>query len=152
MEKSEFVYVTYIRTAPEKLWQALTDPEFTRRYWMEMTQDCDWNKGSSWRAKAPAGGLLASGEIVEADPPRKLVLTWRSENKPELQAEGHSQLTYEIEKRGSSVKLTVIHQMAKPGSKLIQAVGGGWPIILASLKSFLETGEPLEETKQYRPC
>jgi uncharacterized protein YndB with AHSA1/START domain len=149
MQKSQFVYVTYIRTTPEKLWQALTDPEFIRRYFFETTHESEWKPGSSWRMLAPNGRVVDSGEVLEADPPRKLVLKWRNELKPEFHAEGYSRMTYEIEKSGNSVKLTVTHVMDKPGSKFIEGVSEGWPPILASLKTMLETGESLEETRHW---
>jgi uncharacterized protein YndB with AHSA1/START domain len=149
MASSRFVYVTYIRTTPEELWRALTDPEFTRRYWCETAHESEWKPGSSWRVMIPDGRVADSGEVVEVEPHRRLVLKWRNEFKPELRAEGYSRLTYELEPQGSSVKLTVIHEMDKPESKFIEAVSNGWPMILASLKSLLETGEPLEETRRW---
>ncbi len=150
MASSRFVYVTYIRTTPEKLWRALLDPEFTRQYWAETWQECDWKPGASWRLMIPGGRVGDSGEIIEIEPERRLVLSWRNEFKPDLRAEGHvSRLTYELERQRESVKLTVIHEVDKPDSKLIEAVSGGWPWILASLKSLLETGESLEETRQW---
>jgi uncharacterized protein YndB with AHSA1/START domain len=149
MADSRFVYVTYIRTTPEKLWQALTDPEFTRRFWCGTRHESEWKPGASWRIMKPDGGVADSGEVLEIEPPRKLVLTWRNEFKPELRAEGYSRLTYELEQQGEAVKLTVIHEIDKPDSKLINAVSGGWPMILASLKSLLETGEPLEATRRW---
>lgn len=97
----------------------------------------------------PDGRVGDSGEILEIEPERRLVLSWRNEFRPELRAEGYSRLTYELEKQGESVKLTVIHEIDKPDSKLIQAVSDGWPHLLASLKSLLETGEPLEETRRW---
>jgi uncharacterized protein YndB with AHSA1/START domain len=87
--------------------------------------------------------------VLEIEPNRRLVLKWRNEFKPELKAEGYSRLTYQLEKEGKSVKLTVIHQIEKEGSKLIEAVSNGWPHILSSLKSLLETGESLEETREW---
>jgi uncharacterized protein YndB with AHSA1/START domain len=141
--------VTYIRTTPEKLWQALLDPEFTRQYWCETYQESEWKPGASWRIMAPDGRVGDSGEILEFDPHRKLVLTWRNELFPDVRAEGHSRLTYELEKVGESVKLTLIHEIDKPDSKLIESLSGGWPHILASLKSLLETGESLEETRHW---
>src|SRR5580658_1567676 len=149
MEKSKFVYVTYIRTTPEKLWQALTQPEFTRRHWCATWQESAWKPGASWRIMLLHGQVADSGEILEIEPQRRLVLKWRNEFKPELRDEGYSRLTYELEKLGESVKLTIIHEIDKPDSKLIQAVSGGWPHILASLKSLLETGESLEETRRW---
>jgi uncharacterized protein YndB with AHSA1/START domain len=149
MADSRFAYVTYIRTTPEKLWQALTDPEFTRRYWHECRHESEWKTGASWRLVIPDGRVGDSGEILEIDPPRRLVVSWRNEFIPELREEGYSRLTYELEKKGGAVKLTAIHEMDRTGSKFIQAVSGGWPLILASLKSLLETGEPLEETRHW---
>jgi uncharacterized protein YndB with AHSA1/START domain len=149
MAESRFVYATYIRTTPEKLWQALIDPEFTRRYWVETWQESAWKPGAAWRIMIPDGRVADSGEILEIEPPRRLVLKWRNELRPEVRAEGYSRLTYELEKQGESVKLTVIHEMDKRDSKFIQKVSAGWPMILASLKSLLETGEALEETRRW---
>jgi len=149
MASSRFVYVTYIRTTPEKLWQALIDPEFTRRYWCDTHQESDWKEGASWRIMIPDGRVADSGEVLEIEPPRKLVLSWRNEFRPEVRAEGYSRLTYQLEPVGESVKLTVVHEMDKPDSKLIEGVSGGWPHILASLKSLLETGESLASTRNW---
>jgi uncharacterized protein YndB with AHSA1/START domain len=149
MDKPKFVYVTYIRTTPEKLWQALIEPEFTRQFWYDTWQDCQWKPGASWRIMIPDGRVANSGEVLEIDPPRRLVLSWRKELLPELRVEGYSRLTYEIEKQADSVKLTITHESDTPGSKLIKAVSNGWPIILASLKSLLETGQSLEETRHW---
>jgi uncharacterized protein YndB with AHSA1/START domain len=149
MAESRFVYVTYIRSTPAKLWQALLEPEFTRQYWAETWQECDWKPGSSWKIMIPDGRVADAGEVLEIEPEKRLVLRWRNEFVPELRAEGDSRLTYELEQVGESVKLTVIHEMDKAGSKLIDAVSTGWPHILASLKSLLETGESLVETRKW---
>jgi uncharacterized protein YndB with AHSA1/START domain len=149
MNNSRFVYVIYIRTTPEKLWKALIDPEFTRRFWNEMWQDCEWKPGATWRLMIPDGRVADGGEVVEIEPQRRVVLRWRNEFMPELRKEGYSRMTYEIEKKGDSVKLTVIHEMERERSKFIESVSGGWPMILSSLKSLLETGEALEETKRW---
>jgi uncharacterized protein YndB with AHSA1/START domain len=147
MEKSTFVYVTYIRTTPEKLWRALVEPEFTRQFYFGMVIESEWKAGAAWRTVGSDGAVKDSGEIVEIDPPRRLVLTWRNEFRPEMKEEGDSRMSYELEQEGEMVKLTVLHQMDKPESKLIRAVSNGWPMILSSLKSLLETGESLEETR-----
>jgi len=149
MSQDRFVYVTYIRTTPEKLWQALFEPDFTRQYWASTWQESEWTPGASWRIMIPDGRVGDSGEILEIDPPRKLVHTWRNEFVPEMREEGYSRITYELEPNGTSVKLTVSHEMDRPESKLIGAVSQGWPAILASLKSLLETGESLAETRDW---
>jgi uncharacterized protein YndB with AHSA1/START domain len=146
---SRFVYATYIRTTPAKLWQALLDPEFTRQYWVGTWQDCDWEQGSSWKLMIPDGRVGDAGEIIEIEPQKRLVLSWRNEFLPELREEGFSRLTYELEPMGASVKLTVIHEMDRPDSQLIGKISSGWPHLLASLKSLLETGESLEETRNW---
>jgi len=149
MPNSRFVYVTYIRTTPEKLWRALIDPEFTRQFWVGTWQESEWKPGASWRIMIPDGRVADSGEILEIEPNKRLVLKWRNEFMPEMRAEGYSRLTYELEQQGTSVKLTVIHEMDKPGSKFIDAVSNGWPHLLSSLKSLLETGESIEETRSW---
>ena len=147
MAESQFVYVTYIRTTPEKLWRALIEPEFTRQFWHDTTQKSEWKPGASWQIVTPDGRTADSGEIVEIEPNRKLVVTWLHHLHPAAHAEGYSRLTYTLEEKGDAVKLTVTHVMDKSGSKFIKAVSTGWPMILASLKSLLETGESLEATR-----
>ena len=147
MAESKFVYITYIRTTAEKLWQALTEPEFTRQFWHGTIQDCKWEPGASWRIVTPDGRTADSGQVVEIEPYRKLVLTWLHHLHPEAHAEGSSRLTYTLEENGDAVKLTVLHEMDRNDSKLIKAISGGWPMILSSLKSLLETGSPLEATR-----
>jgi uncharacterized protein YndB with AHSA1/START domain len=149
MNGTRFVYATYIRTTPDALWKALIDPEFTRRYWAGTWQDCSWEPGAAWRLMIPDGRVGDSGEVLEIDPPRRLVLSWRNEFRPELREEGYSRLTYELEPQGTSVKLTITHEIERPGSKLIEATSGGWPMLMASLKSLIETGEPIEETRHW---
>src|ERR1700761_5790234 len=141
-----FVYVTYIRTTPELLWQALTSPKFTRKYWFGAWQECAWTTGSPWKLMLPDGRLADAGEVVEIDPPRRLVLKWRHELMPELRQEGFSRATFQLEHLDEVVKLTVTHEMEMPKSRLISAVSSGWPAILSSLKSLLETGQALERT------
>jgi len=147
MAESQFVYVIYIRATAEKLWRALIEPESTRQYWMATTQESEWKPGASWRIIFADGRVADSGEVVEMEPHQRLVLKWRNELFPEMTAEGFSRMTYEIEEKGDAVKLTVTHVMDKSGSKFIKAVSTGWPMILASLKSLLETGESLEATR-----
>jgi uncharacterized protein YndB with AHSA1/START domain len=151
-DKPQFVYVIYIRTTTEKLWKALTEPELTRRYWAGTWQECEWHKGAAWRIMIPDGRVADAGEVLEIEPHKRLVLTWRNEFRPELRAEGYSRLTYQLEQQGDMVKLMLTHEMpALPAgkSKLIEAVSSGWPAILSSLKSMLETGESLEATRRW---
>jgi uncharacterized protein YndB with AHSA1/START domain len=128
---SKFVYVTYIRTTPEKLWEALVTPEFTKQYWMGVSQISDWKVGSPWKLVFEDGRIADTGQVLEVDPPRRLVVSWQNEFRPELKEEGHSRATFDIENAGTVVKLTITHEIDKEGSKLI-------------LKTLLETGKALE--------
>ena len=147
MNKSEFVYVTFIRTTPERLWEALTSAEFTAQYWFGAHCESEWTPGSPWRLVFADGSLADAGEIVEATPPRKLVIKWRNEWKPEFTAEGYTLCTMDIEPVADvavpAVKLRITHGIGHPDSAFIGAVSGGWPRILSNLKSLLETGETL---------
>jgi uncharacterized protein YndB with AHSA1/START domain len=140
MARSTFVYVSYIRTTPQKLWSALTDAEFMKQYWFGMRGESEWTAGSSWELVSGEGKVFDSGGIVEADPPRRLVIRWRHQNKPELEAEGDSLCTMELEPSGSAVRLSITHSIERDPSKLIEAVSGGWPKVISNLKSLLETG------------
>lgn len=144
---TNFAYVTFIRTTPEQLWSALTEPVFMQQYWFGMHLETDWKLGSAWKLVFPDGRLADAGEIVEIDPPKRLVLKWRNEWKPELNAEGYSQCSFEIEPLDGAVKFSVLHAMEIAESKLIQAVSGGWPRIISNLKSLLETGEVVMKSK-----
>ena len=139
--KSSFVYVTYIRTTPDQLWAALTTSEFMKKYWFGMNIETDWEAGSPWKLIFPDGRIADTGEIVEFDRPRRIVLKWRNEFRPELTAEGYARCSIELEPQDGAVKLTISHTIERAGSKLIEAVSGGWPRILSNLKSLLETGD-----------
>ena len=143
MSHDRFVYVTFIRSTPEKIWEALTQPAFQRQYWFGMNIDSDFKAGASWKLQFEDGRVADEGEVLESDPPRRLVISWRHRMRPELTAEGEARASFEIEPAEGSVKLTVLHEIDRSDSKLIQAVSSGWPSILSSLKSLLETGEPL---------
>lgn len=138
--KSKFVYVSYIKTTPEKLWQALTTSEFIKQYWAGMDINCDWKVGSSWKLSFPDGRVGDAGEIVEFSPPKRMIIKWRNEWKPEMKEEGFSRCTFDLEQTDGAVKLTVSHEIDVLNSKFIEAVSGGWPFILSNLKSLLETG------------
>ena len=140
MARSTYLYVTYIRTTPEKLWSALTDTKFIEQYWFGMRCESRFTAGSPWKLVSGDGTVWDAGEIVEADPPRRLVIRWQHQMKPELKAEGASLCTMELAPEGTAVKLTVTHAIERDPSKFIEAVSGGWPKVLANLKSLLETG------------
>jgi uncharacterized protein YndB with AHSA1/START domain len=142
MSKPSFVYVTFIRASADQVLSALTIPEYTAKTWFGVRHETEWKPGAPWRLVFPDGRVADSGEIIEIDRPRRLVLKWRNEFKPELKAEGWSRCTIEIEPAGdNAVKLTVTHQLEGDGTKFIAAVSGGWPRILSNVKSLLETGE-----------
>ena len=134
MSKPDFVYVTFIRTTPERLWSALTTPEFIRQYWFGMHCESDWKPGSPWKLVFADGRLADAGEIVEADQPQRLVIKWRNEWNAEMRAEGYSLCTFQIESvpdaSPQAVKLSITHAIERPESKFIEAVSGGWPRII----------------------
>ena len=140
-DESSFVYVTFIRTTPEKLWSALTDGNQMKEYWFGMHFETEWRTGAEWRMIFPDGRVADSGEILELDRPRRIRLKWRNEFRPELKAEGFALCTIEIEPYGDAVRLSITHAIERAESKFIQAVSGGWPKILSNLKSLLETGQ-----------
>jgi uncharacterized protein YndB with AHSA1/START domain len=149
MSEPKFVYVTYIATTPERLWQALTDGAFTERYWFGTRIKSEWTPGADVTF-IRNDRVYDSGKLLECDPPRRLSYTWSVKAHEEFRGERPSRVTFEIETmtaaggKKSEVKLTVTHDDFDAGSKVLAAVSGGWPVVLASLKSFLETGEALE--------
>jgi uncharacterized protein YndB with AHSA1/START domain len=143
MSKPEFVYVTYIETTPEKLWQALTDGDFTKRYWFGVRLRSDWKVGSSFEMVRDDGSVSDAGRVVECDPPRRLAYTFISLSDT-YKGEVPALATFELEPYGKLVKLTLTHQGFTEGGKFLPAVAKGWPAILSGLKSMLETGKPLE--------
>src|SRR5271169_2949868 len=137
MKKPKFVYVTYIRTTPKKLWQAVTEPKFTRRYWGGMANVSDWKKGSKWEhiAEEKNNEVWVAGKVLESIPPKRLVLTWVD---PDDTAD-RSRVTFEIEPVDDMVRLKVVHGNFKDDSAMAGKVAGGWPLVLSSMKSYLET-------------
>jgi uncharacterized protein YndB with AHSA1/START domain/DNA-binding transcriptional ArsR family regulator len=156
MGNTDFVYTTYINTTPTRLWQALTDPAFTSRYWGVVFKT-DWSAGStmSWEM---SGVMIEDPEqvILESEPYRRLAYTWHTMT-PEFAAahgfddeflrragtERRSKVTFDIEPAGAVVKLTVMHEAFEPDSVVLEKVSQGWPSLLSSLKTLLETGDPL---------
>jgi uncharacterized protein YndB with AHSA1/START domain len=142
MSKPEFVYVSYIETTPEKLWEALTNAEFTRRYWFGTELVSDWKVGSPC-ALVMNGATTDVGEILEADRPRRLSYTFKHVLDDEMRNEHPSKVVFTIEPHGDFVKLTLTHEGFADGSKLLDGISKGWPAILSSLKSLLESGSAL---------
>ncbi len=136
------IYEIYIRTTPEQLWTAITDPAIRRIYQFGASVDSDWQVGSSVELGASDQGIrLAEGEILEVDPPRRLVHTMVAEWSDEVRAEGTTRVTWDIEPVGDSCHLTVTHDQLRDGAH--PELFGGWPMILSGLKTWLETGERL---------
>ncbi|MCK9915832.1 SRPBCC family protein [Microbacteriaceae bacterium K1510] len=139
MSKTSFVYVTYIRATPEKLWEALTDGKITAQYWAHRNVS-DWRAGSSWQhVRSDAAGTVdLVGRVIESEPPKRLVITWATPTQPN----DISRVTFEIERhREDTLRLTVTHTDLEPGSTMERGISAGWPLVLSSLKSFLETGQ-----------
>jgi uncharacterized protein YndB with AHSA1/START domain len=142
MSKPQFVYVTYIATTPEKLWKALLDGEITSQYWGHKNVS-DWKPGSRWEhRRVDNDKLQIAGKVIEFTPPKRLVLSWAAPSEVDDPAK-HSRVTLEIEPMGTQVMLTVTHEELDAGSKMLRGISDGWPRVLASLKSLLETGRPL---------
>jgi uncharacterized protein YndB with AHSA1/START domain len=142
MPKPEFVYVTYIETTPEKLWEALTSSEFSKRYWFNTELKTDWRIGSPF-ALVMNGTARDVGEVLEFDRPRRLSYTFRHVLDDEMRNERPTKVVFVLEPHGKLVKLTLTHEGFAQGSKLLDGISKGWPAILASLKSLLETGHAL---------
>jgi uncharacterized protein YndB with AHSA1/START domain len=155
MSKPQFVYVTYIETTAEKLWHALTDADFTERYWFGHRLTSDWTVGSPYRF-TNQGKPMVEGEVLISNPPRQLAYSWNN-RKDEAKGEGTSHVTFDLEPRGKVVKLTVTHDQLGEDGKTLRDISGGWPMVIASLKSLLETGHPLPaelllQSKQELSC
>lgn len=149
-DRPRFVYVTYIRATPEAVWNALTDPAFTARFWFGGELRSDWKVGSPVDLVFPDGRRTDTGEVLEADRPRRLSFTWKILHSG-LEAECASRATFDISVEGAVVRLALVHDRFEPGAKGLAAVGGGWPKILANLKSLLETGEALDMATRREP-
>lgn len=139
MGKPKLIYTTYIRSTPKKTWDAITNPKFTRQYWAGLANVSDWKKGSKWEHRNPENEVWITGQVVECAPPRRLVLTWADPDD----LKDKSRVTFDIEAIKDQVCLTVIHDKFKDRSKMAEKVSRGWPRVLSSLKSFLETGKGL---------
>ncbi len=143
MSKPSFVYVTYIASTPDRVFNALTDPELTRRYWFNHRNASDWQVGSRWAHQDyDQGRVDIVGRVEESEPPRRLVVTW-ADPADEASPEKHSRVTFEVAPYQGGVRLTVTHDELEPGSKMEKGISFGWPLVLSNLKTLLETGEVL---------
>jgi uncharacterized protein YndB with AHSA1/START domain len=143
MPKPEFIYVIYIETTPEKLWEALTSSEFSKRYWWNTEVKSDWKVGSPF-ALVMNGAPTDVGEVLEVDRPRRLSYTFHHVTSEVARRERPSKVVFNLEPYGKLVKLTLTHEDFEAGSKLLDGISKGWPAILSSLKSLLESGTALE--------
>jgi uncharacterized protein YndB with AHSA1/START domain len=144
MAESRFVYVVYIRAAPEKVWEALTDPEINKKFWGGYHQKTSWKVGDAFRIDGPDGRTWDTGKVLAFEPPRRIEVTWMHETDEAMKAEGASKMSFTLEpQQGGQTKLTVDHSIGIANSKLIDAVSHGWPHLMSSLKSLLETGQAL---------
>jgi uncharacterized protein YndB with AHSA1/START domain len=144
MSRPEFVYVTYIASTPEKVWQALTDARTSAQYWFGYSLHSGWTVGSGVTLKAPgAGKVMDKGVILESDRPRRLSYSWFPQYE-EFKHERPSRVTFELKPFKGQVQLTLVHDDFDEGSKVFESISGGWPKVLSSLKSWLETGKALE--------
>jgi uncharacterized protein YndB with AHSA1/START domain len=137
----EKVYEIYIKTTPERLWQAITDPEMRRKYNFGVRVKSPWTRGSRYQGLGPQDTAILEGENVEVDPPRRLVQTFRALWSEDVKREGTSRVTWEIEPIGDSCRLTVIHDQLREGANA--ELYGGWMMVLSGLKTLLETGQLL---------
>jgi uncharacterized protein YndB with AHSA1/START domain len=144
-ETTTQVYQVFIKASPERIWDAITKPEFTTRYFYGSAVDSTLEPGSpflSWTSDRSQ--KLVDGEVLESDPPRRLSHTWRALYDEETAAEPHSRVSWEIEpQEGGVTRLTVVHDRLEAAPKTALGVAGGWPFVLSGLKTLLETGEPL---------
>jgi uncharacterized protein YndB with AHSA1/START domain len=142
MSKPEFVYVIYIAATPEKVFEALTDSKMSERYWHGNYVESDWKVGSPFTLRLRRRDKDVTGEVLEYDPPRRLAYTFHSVQAGH-ESERPSRVTFELERQKDQVKLTIVHDWFEPGSKVFESISLGWPLVLSSLKSFVENGQVL---------
>jgi uncharacterized protein YndB with AHSA1/START domain len=148
MSKPQYVYVTYILTTPEKVWTALTDADTSRQYWGRSNVS-DWKVGSTWRHSREGEPPAITGEVLESDPPQRLVTSWFRPADADNPAK-RSQVSYDIHEAGGKVRLTITHWDLDEES--LRDISRGWPAVLSNLKTFLETGKTLPDPFGAMPC
>lgn len=146
MSTTEFVYVTYINTTPQKVWNALLDNEMIKQYWGRHKNVSDWKVGSIWlHQDYDSDTTDIEGKVVAIEEPKRLVLTWAGTTK-DLRTEKPSRVTFNVEAFLDVTRLTLKHDELEPGSKMLEGIKAGWPSVLSSFKTLLETGNPLQMT------
>lgn len=150
MRKPDFLYVIYIQTTPDKLWNALIDPEMTKDYWWRHRNRSDWKPGSAWRHENydDPTAVDVVGTVIESNPPHRLVLTWANPAKASDPTKV-SRVTFDIERLPHEVRLTVTHNETYP--EMLSAISTGWPAVLSNLKTMLETGRAMPMALERRP-
>ena len=149
MSNSDFVYTTYIKTTPEKLWSAITNPEFARQYWGGNGNFSDWKKGSKWQHVGATGkDVYCEGEVLECTPPKRLVISWADPGD----TKDVSRVSFDIEPVQGLIRLVVTHGGFIAGSEMRGKISCGWPLVLSSMKSYLETGTPIDIMAVKGPC
>jgi len=146
MDRPRHVFQVYIRTTPELLWQAITDPDFTSRYFHQSRVTSTWKEGENL-SYFIGDELVVDGVVLQAEPPHRLVQTWSFRRNPQLREDPPSRVTWEIEPVGETCRLTLVHDDFPTETPTYKSVGSGWPLVLSSLKSLLETGEPLSVSR-----
>ena len=143
-QKTSFVYVTYIRSTPDKVFEAITRPDIARRYWGHENVS-DWQPGSKWQHIRDNDDRTVElvGEVIEVSPPSRLVISWANASQAS-DPDAHSRVTFEIVEYDAMVRLTVSHDDLVTGSGMAKGVSQGWPAVLSSLKSYLETGSGID--------
>jgi uncharacterized protein YndB with AHSA1/START domain len=148
MTKPSYVYVTYIATTPEKVWQAIVDPAIARQFWIggdvARVNVSDWKVGSKWEHTRDDGSKIVdiAGKVVESTPPKRLVITWHRPKEANEIAK-HSSVTFDIERLGPQVRLTITHDGLENDAPMLAGISSGWPVVLSNLKTLLETGKAL---------
>ncbi len=143
MDKTRYVYVIYISAAPEKVWNALMDSRLTRQYWQHDNVS-DWKTGSRWEHRRPNGGVDMVGKVLESAPPHRLVISW-ADPSDEGTDDAYSRVTFQIEPHKGVTRLTMTHDQLEPGSEMLVGITEGWPMVLSSMKTLLESGKALPQ-------
>ncbi len=154
MTDLKYVYVTIIAASPERVWEGLTTAEFTRQYWHSTRVHSDWQAGSEivFLVEGDDGDRVGcQGIILKADKPRELSYTWSFPSNPEVADESPSRVTFQLEAFGEHTKLTVVHDQFPANSKMYDLISGGWPCVVAGLKTLLETGKAVDFSNYMKP-